>query len=116
VEAIDQPTTFGPVSVVLTSEATGLSVKLSNKFRQAPERVLICVPWFYEVKQVEADGRPLKVQNGRLALAPTARAVKIKGSIKPGTPDLSYENAVRDYKKEYRARYQEFLRTGQIRQ
>jgi len=92
-----------------------VQTRLTNKFRQAPERILICVPWFYEVQGAEADGRPLKVQDGRLILTPSTRAVKIKGSIKPGTPELSYENAVRDYKKEYRARYQEFLRTGQVR-
>lgn len=116
VEAVDQPTIFGPVSVVLNSEADGLSINMSNKFRRPPERILICVPWFYEVQQAEADGRPLKVLDGRLILTPSTRAVKIQGFVKTGTPDLSYENAVRDYKKEYQTRYQEFLRTGRTRQ
>ncbi len=115
VEAINQPTVFGPVSVVLSSEAEGLSVTLSNQFRRAPEKILICVPWFYEVERAEADGHPVNVQDGRLILSPATRTVRIKGAIRPGTPDLTYDNAVRDYKQEYRARYQEFLRVGRIR-
>ncbi len=112
VEAVNQPTVFGPVSVILRTEADGLAIKLSNKFRQTPDRIVVSVPWFYDVKQAQADGRPLTVRDARLVIPAAAREVRIKGMIRPGTPDWSYEQAVRDFKREYRSRYQDFLRTG----
>lgn len=111
-EAVNQPTTFGSVSVSLRSDADGFTVKLSSRFVEDPKRIIIRVPWFYQVRQVEADGRPVTPANGELALGAGVREVRVKGTIKPGSPDLSYESVVQDYKREYRRRYQEFLRTG----
>jgi hypothetical protein len=41
-----------------------------------------------------------------------ARKVGIEWSWKAGRPELSFENAVGDYEREYREKYEEFLRTG----
>jgi hypothetical protein len=112
IEVVEEPTTFGPVSAVLTTKAEGFEVKLSNRFREAPEHVVIAVPWFYEATSAEADGRPVEIREGRLVLSPSTREVVVKGRKKAGAEELSYERAVEDYKREYTQRYQEFLRTG----
>lgn len=118
-QAINEPTEFGPVSVDSrinsTFDAWDWVVKLSNNFWQPPAHVVMRIPWFYEVRAAEADGRPLQVKDGQLVLSPTTREVKVRGQIKPGTPDLSFERAVENYKQEYRRRYEEFLRTGAVR-
>ena len=114
IEVNNEPTTFGPVSATLFASANGWEVKLSNQFRQAPAHVIIRVPWFYELQKVEADGKPIQTNNGKLVLSPTVRTVTISGKFKPGTPEMSFESTVEDYKREYKQRYEEFLRTGEI--
>jgi len=115
VEVRDESTVFGPISAVLrVDNRGGWEVKLSNQFRQAPNHVVISIPWFYEVEHVEADGRAIQPKNGKLALAPATREVRVTGRVKPGTPRLSFEETVEEYKREYRKRYEEFLRTGDV--
>jgi len=114
IEIAGEPTTFGPVSAVLSAGADGFTVAMSHGFRQPPQHVVIRVPWFYEVQAAEADGRPLPVTEGRLVLTPGTREIHVKGRFKPSASELSFERAVQEYQQEYRKRYAEFLRTGTI--
>jgi len=70
------------------------------------------VPWFFHLARATADGRPAKVQTGHVVLGPGVRQVVLVGRIRADTPALSYQQAVADYQREYRRRYEEFLRTG----
>ncbi len=115
IEVVQEPTSFGPVSAVLSAAADGWEVKLFHGFRQPPAHVVIRVPWFYEVQAAEADGHALPVNNGKLVIAPDTRQIKVHGRIKPSAPELSFERTVAAYKQEYGKRYAEFLRTGTIR-
>jgi hypothetical protein len=115
IEVVEEPTTFGPVSAVLTTQAGKFEVRLSNRFRQAPAHVVIPVPWFYEAISAQADGRPVQIAGGKIVIPASTREVVVKGSTKAGAAELSFEQAVQDYKREYSRRYQEFLRTGSIR-
>ena len=112
IEIRKEPTSFGPISATLKSDSDGWDVQLSDQFRQAPQHLMITIPWYYEVQAVEADGKPVQVTDGTLVLDPTTRHVHVRGKIKSGTPMMSYESAVEDYKREYKQRYEEFLRTG----
>jgi hypothetical protein len=112
IEVVDEPTTFGPVSAMLRTAADGLEIELAHRFRQPPERVVIRIPWFYEVETATADGHPLAIADGKLKLDPSTRNVTIKGRIRPGTPAMNYEQTVAAYQREYQARYERFLRTG----
>jgi hypothetical protein len=115
IEVNNEPTTFGPVDAKLSASTAGWEVKLSNRFREAPKHIVISVPWFYEVQKAEADGKPIQASDGKLVLSPTVRTVTVSGRFKPGTPEMSFERAVKDYQREYKQRYAEFLRTGKIR-
>ena len=86
IEVVREPTTFGPISALLSAGAEGWQVKLSQGFRQPPEHVVIRVPWFYEIQAVEADGRALSVSDGRIVIAPNTREIKVKGRIKSSGP------------------------------
>jgi hypothetical protein len=57
------------------------------------------------------DGHIVKPR-GAIVISPNARQVRVQGMIKPGTPEMSFEQAVEDYKREYKRPYKEFLRTG----
>jgi len=114
IEVNNEPTTFGPVSAILSSSANGWEVKLSNKFRKAPAHLIMRVPWFYEVQKVEADGKPIKIKGGEIVLSPKVRTLNVSGRFKPGAQEMSFERTVKDYQQEYKKRYEEFLRTGMI--
>jgi hypothetical protein len=113
-EVWNEQTAFGPVTAVLKSTSSGLELTLSNEFRNAPEHVIVPVPWFYQVDAAEADGRPIKVTEEKLVLSASTRGVKLWGRIKPGTPQMSFNQTVDDYKRAYKIKYQEFLRTGTV--
>jgi hypothetical protein len=112
IEARRAPTNFGPVSFAVRAAEDGLTMRLDPQFRQAPARIVVRIPWFFELQAAEADGRAIQAAGGHLAMAPTTRSVTLRGRIKPGTLELNYEKAVENYKHEYRRRYEEFLRTG----
>jgi len=116
IEAVDEPTEFGPISFLsrATSEFSDWDwvVRLSNKFRQAPAHILIRIPWFYEVQRAEADGRAIEIKDGHVVLSADTREVRFRGRVQTGTPSMSFENTVEGFKREYRIRHQEFLRTG----
>jgi hypothetical protein len=113
-EVRNEQTAFGPVTALLKSTSSGLEIAISNQFRKAPEHVIFPVPWFYQVDEAEVDGQPIKVAEEKLILPASTREVKLRGRIKPGTPQMSFDQTVDDYKREYKAKYQEFVRTGTV--
>lgn len=116
IEIRDAPTRFGPVRARLSAASDGWRLSLAPRFRQAPARVVVHVPWFYEVTGAECDGRALAADGGKLAVGSQVREIRVRGRIRPGTPATSFEHTVAQYKADYRKRYDEFLRTGWIRE
>jgi len=116
IDVVNLPTDFGSVSLSLKPDATGWTVKLSSQFRTAPGRLVVRLPWFCSVSRIEADGRPVEIRDGQAAVPVSARVLRIRGTINPQATNLSYEAAVDAYKREYRRRYQIFLRTGAVGQ
>jgi len=116
IEVVNEPTEFGPISFHSRTDAApddvSWIVKISNRFREPPAHIVIRIPWFYEAQRAEADGRAVEIKDGHLILAPGTREVRVRGRMRPESPDMSFGRAVRSYKEEYRRRYEEFLRTG----
>jgi hypothetical protein len=112
IEATAAPTDFGPVSMRCDARADGFTLRISGSFRNPPERLRVRVPWFFAVEGAEADGRPVVAADGHWALPPKTRELEVRGRIAPDTAPRSFEEAVRQYKQEYRRRYDEYLRTG----
>jgi hypothetical protein len=111
-EARKAPTDFGPMTLALQCRADGWDLRLSPAFRREPKRLRLRLPWFYEITKAQADGRELQLSSGELVLSGRTKWVRATGRIKPDTPELSFLAAVERYKREYRRRYEEFLRTG----
>ncbi len=116
IQVVDEPTEFGLVSFDSRIRASGDDwnwvVKISNKFRQTPRNLEVRIPWFLQMQSAEVDGRVIQATNGHLRLTPAARELRVRGSVRPGIAEMSYRQTVEQYKKEYRKRYEEFLRTG----
>jgi len=107
-----EPSAFGPVSLKVIAQEGRLGVSLPVEFRNAPNRLWLRVPWFYEVCRAELDGQAIAPEGNHFPLPNGARELTIHGCIKPNTPAMSYLQAVADYKAEYRRRHEAFLRTG----
>ena len=111
-EVRDEPSALGPISFTAQAAADRITVRLPERFRQAPQRLLVRVPWFYEVERATLDGEPATAKDGHYVVPVSAAELILFGRIKPDSPRLSYDQAVADYKAEYRRRYEQFLRTG----
>jgi hypothetical protein len=106
------PSDFGPLTFKLQAAADSLRLELAGPTRNPPKRILVRIPWFFELSRATVDGQPAKVHAGHVVLASGVRQVALAGRIKPDTPAMSYQQAVADYQREYRRHYEEFLRTG----
>lgn len=112
IQTANAPTDFGPVSLQLGCEDYGIDLKITSRFRNPPEQLVVRVPWFFALERAEADGRAATPADGHLILPPDTRELRVHGKVKPDTPPMSFKNAVEEYQREYRRRYEEFLRTG----
>jgi hypothetical protein len=112
IEVRDEPTAFGPVSFAALAAPDRLTLRPPRQFRQAPERLLVRVPWFYAVERIVLDGREVSPAVGHIRVPVGTGELVLFGRVRPEAPRMSYEQAVADYKVEYRRRYQHFLRTG----
>jgi hypothetical protein len=112
-EVSDGPTSFGMVNYELKSQSPAVArLSFHNRFTTAPASVVVHIPWFVELVSAQADGRSVKPQNGALVLPPSVQTVTFDWRARPGASKLSYAAAVRDYKLEYRRRYEQLLRDG----
>jgi len=110
----NEPTAFGAVSIQLRSSEEGLDISLGNNFRQAPRRIVIHLPWYYQAGAIDVDGRPAQAAGLELPVAAGTKRIRIAGKIRPDAPAMSYDQAVADYLREYRRRYESFLQPAKF--
>jgi hypothetical protein len=106
------PTNFGTVNLEMRFSDGGATLRLDNRFRDVPQQLVLHLPWFMNVSAVTADGKKLAVSNQAVVLPGNAKEVQIAWQKKSDAPALSYENAVKEYKTEYRRRYEQWMKTG----
>jgi hypothetical protein len=104
------PTNFGPLAFTLTQPASGEAIlRLEPAFTAPPKQIVIHLPWFVDLSSATADGKPIQPGKGLLAIPPNAREIHLHWTVQPGTPTLSYAQAVEEYKAEYARRYQQLM-------
>ncbi|HEX2866953.1 MAG TPA: hypothetical protein VHO03_07910 [Ignavibacteriales bacterium] len=103
------PTNFGMVNMDLNVRPNGADLKLDNKFRSNPSKLILHLPFFMSVKTVSADGKALSVNKNSVELPVSAKQVSIEWTKEKNYPQMSYMKAVEDYKTEYSRKYQESL-------
>ncbi len=100
------PTNFGPLDFRLDmAYDTTATLTLSPDFVHRPRVVLVHLPWFMDVRDARVDGRRIRPRDGALRIPVNAHTVSVRWSRRPDTPALSYDATVRDYKTEYRRRW-----------
>ena len=112
IELVEEPTAFGPFSATVNATQSGWELTIVSHFRPPPQHLVVRVPWFCDAQQAESDGKPVTAQDGEWVLPPSTRTLRVTGRVRAGTPELSFDQAVEQYKREYARRYEIFLRTG----
>lgn len=100
------PTEFGELGFTLTQpDDQSARISLEMRWREKPERILLHLPWFADISEVSVDGRVVQARDGEIELPNDAREVTLKWTRRADTPNWSYDQAVENYKNEYRRRY-----------
>ena len=101
------PTSFGRIAFTLDQPSKSEAVlHLNTAFTAAPRQIIVHLPWFVDLESATADGKAIHPANGVLVLSPETRTVQLHWTVKPNTPHMSYDRAVKDYEAEYARRYQ----------
>ena len=108
------PTNFGTVNLEMRFSDGGAILRLDNKFRDVPHEIVLHLPWFMTVSTVTADGKKLAVSKQAVVLPSNTKEVQIAWQKKADAPALNYANAVKDYKTEYRRRYEQSATTSKV--
>ncbi len=106
------PSNFGPVAFEARFSDGGMALDLNTQFKTSPAKIVIHLPWFTSAATALADGKSVPVTKSHLEVPATTRKVVVAWKRLGLTTGFSYVEAVEAYKKEYRARYQKFLREG----
>jgi hypothetical protein len=106
------PSYYGPVAFQAKFQEGGMSVDLQPRFEAAPRRIVLHLPWYVKAAKARVDGQEIPVKEARLEVPASARKVDIAWTRQGETGGMSYREAVEAFQKEYRARYEKFLRDG----
>jgi hypothetical protein len=105
------PTNFGPIDFTLDQPQNGVAVlHLKTDFSQPPQRIVVHLPWFIHLLSATADGKSVRPVDGALTIPAATRTVETHWTLRPGTPQLSYDQAVAGYKAAYGQHYATLMR------
>ncbi len=101
------PTEYGNVGFTLTQpDDDSARIALDMQWRQQPKAIWLHLPWFANVSSVWVDGKPVAQTNGMVRIPTDAREVRIAWTRPADTPEWSYDQAVAQYKQEYRRHWE----------
>ncbi len=104
------PTEFGEVGFTLTQPNDhSAQIALDTLWRQQPRAIWLHLPWFAEVSGVWVDGQSAAQTKGMVRIPPNAREVRIRWTRRADAPDWSYDQAVEQYKQEYRRHWDVYM-------
>jgi hypothetical protein len=104
------PTQFGEVGFTLTQpDDHSARIALNMQWHQKPRAIWLHLPWFAKVSGVWVDGKTVAQANGMVQIPADAREVRIAWTRRSGTPTLSYEQAVQQYKQDYRRHWESYM-------
>ena len=107
------PTDFGTVSLTMEQpDAASAVLHITSQWVDAPQHLVLHLPWFMKVATVSADGKAVAVTGNAVTLPAGTQTVRLRWTRVAGSTAYSYEHAVDAYKAEYLRRYNEYLHGG----
>lgn len=105
-------TEHGPMTIRASFREDGAAISIGNNFRTPPRQLVLHVPYFVEVQDVEADTDWTLVNGERILLPPETTGVTLTWSWREEAGHLNFDMAVRDYLDEYAARFEQYTAEG----
>lgn len=104
------PTQFGEIGFTLTQpDDRSARIALDMQWRRKPQAIWLHLPWFANVSGVWVDGKPAAQTNGAVRIPADAHEVRIAWTRRPGAPNMSYDQAVEQYKQDYRRHWEIYM-------
>ena len=107
------PTYFGQVNFDMEFKSDGVVLTFDNKFFKNPDSMIVHFPWFMRMEKVYVDGKSVPHNEDEVAVAAKTRKVGMQWQWRPTSKPYSYDLTVKEYKKEYKRRYEEFVKKGE---
>jgi hypothetical protein len=95
IRVVDAPTDFGEVSFSLQTTEEGADLRLRCRFRVAPRKIRIHVPWFVDLDSARVDGLPPVQVTSGIDVSPEAREIHLAWRRRSPEPRLDYREGVR---------------------
>ncbi|MCF7740984.1 MAG: hypothetical protein K9N00_04240 [Candidatus Marinimicrobia bacterium] len=105
-------TYFGSVNFELECKDGSAILTLDNNFKTEPKTIILHLPWFMEVRKVYADGNSVNKDQKKINLPAGTHKVEIQWQKQKSQNHYNYQQTVKNYKKEYQKRYNDFLQNG----
>ncbi|MHA1144417.1 MAG: hypothetical protein ACTSRW_06750 [Candidatus Helarchaeota archaeon] len=100
------PCYFGIISFSIETTIKGLKLQFKGTWKEEPERILVHVPKFLQVKQVKVNGKTIKMDGMTIKIIkPDDFELEIEWKVPPEIT-INYEIVVSRYKKQYRKLWQ----------
>ncbi|MBC7288249.1 MAG: discoidin domain-containing protein, partial [Armatimonadetes bacterium] len=111
------PTDFGELSLTAGFAAESMELQIEPRWRQAPRRLIVHIPWFMEGLSALADGNAVHIENapfgqGQVLSVPPSTASLVVRWRRIEDPTMSYDAAVEEWKAENRKRFEEYVAKG----
>ncbi len=104
------PTPYGTIGFTLTQpDDHSAQLALDMQWQHKPDAIWLHLPWFAEVSGVWVDGKAAAHESGKVRIPAGAREVRIAWTRRADAPNWSYEQAVEQYKQEYRRRWEIYM-------
>jgi hypothetical protein len=104
------PTQYGDVGFTLTQpDDHSARIALSLRWRRKPQAVWLHLPWFAKVSGVWVDGQSVAQTNGMVRIPADAREVRVAWTRRADAPNWSYQQAVEQYRQEYRRHWDVYM-------
>lgn len=105
------PTEIGQISAKMEFTKQGANIKIKNKFRVKPKTIVIHIPYFVDFTSYEANVEAIACESDKIVFPPDVKRIRLYWTVKQSEP-LSFENTVTNYKKEYKERFEEYIKNG----
>lgn len=112
VDLKNAPTEFGTVGLRAVFRSGGMDLDLHLDLQKTPKRLVLHLPWFVTARSANADGHEISIANSQLLIPASSRHVEVDWTRNGRAGDLSYSRAVEEYEREYKSRYEQFLKNG----
>jgi hypothetical protein len=105
------PIDAGEISATIQFREDGADVKIEHSYRELPKSLVLHTPYFVHDAEIQVDKGKATKNGDAFVLDPEVTSASLTWK-RDAVPARNYMQAVTDYKREYAARYEQYIRAG----